>query len=123
MSRRATPKQAEFLRYYYGDGPTRFNATASAIAAGYSPSGARVQGHRLTRKFAKMSEEELLAFLDVSIHGALAKLCDIAYGRAKGTSPSVQLQALTMLLKYLLPSQSLRSGLSRLKRPSSANNC
>ena len=43
-------KQAEFIRLYTGNGPEAFNATRSAIAAGYSERSARSIGSELLQK-------------------------------------------------------------------------
>lgn len=45
-----TAKQAEFIRLYTGSGPEAFNATRSAIGAGYSERSARSIGSELMHK-------------------------------------------------------------------------
>lgn len=71
---RLTNRQEVFVSAYLG-GDTRFNATQSAIAAGYAVSGARQEGHRLLEnpkvrarineylKAGALTPEEILAEL------------------------------------------------------------
>ncbi len=44
---RLTMRQAVFVAAYLGERPTVYNATRSALAAGYSPRHARQSGHQV----------------------------------------------------------------------------
>lgn len=74
------PRQLRFVEFYLA-GPTAFNATRSMIAAGYSPNGAGVEGHRLLRN-PKIAAHVAcrLADLQADTDEILTRLTDHARG-------------------------------------------
>jgi len=120
-------RRQAFVQAYITNG---HNATQAAIAAGYSPKGARVQGLRLLTNDNIQTELATLAektadAADVKAEDVLREAASIAFAPVpdEPLTWAVKVKALEMLMKHLNLFETHNKSKAATRRPVSRSGC